>query len=934
MGQFSLCRSPVDRHFTGIYQNLVPDHSWQDYFTRMRLLIGLLTVVFLLAGNGQVRSADISSFQRIPVRFSVKSSDRDLTSLFRKELGTDTQYTWIEERSESDQLGGIHTRFVQSFQGYPVQDGMIILHQTASEKFVTGVFISLQTQEKITVPIYSAKQISDIFLKSGIRDTTDLPPGTFVWSNENGNGKYKLVYSRDYFPAGSLERQTIIVDAESLEIICEKHTSCHADVIGIASTAYYQVQAIPTFQNGASFFLKSTTRGLGIFTRNLNYQMNYQHVSEFTDNDNNWQQPSLPGDQYATDAHFCAVTYYDFLNSMFNRNSLDNSGYPLLSYLNYGTSVANAFWNGQAVVYGSGNGSTTPLTTMDITGHEFTHGLIQKTAGLSYSGEPGTINESIADIFGVALENFNNPQQANWLIGEQSGITLRSFSQPGDYNQPAFYHGVHWYYGTGDQGGVHINSGFINKWFYLLAHGEQGVNESGASYHVTGIGIQNATALVYHTLTSYLIPGSGFEDLRVFTLQSAIDLYGSCSSEYNSVLNAWDAVGMGNSNLIPLSVISGNQSICPDDSVLIVVPFNPGSNYNWYRNGIPVSSGTNPEYYANEAGTWTVLVQRCNISTVSSAIVISQHSTSVISTSNAQACSGYPVVLQGSPAGGSYNVPNPYLGGSTNFTYSLTDTNGCTVHATGFITILESNVVNFLNSSATYPVNENPIKLQADQQGIFSGPGVSGNNFYPQLAGAGAIASLYVTVTDIQGCISKDSVIFTVTEPCIKDHETIQIEGTQSIVEPGMITDFNIYASPGDFRIKWLLPEGCIAVGSIEENHVRVSWGNQSGIIKAMLVNTCYDTLYKELRVAVTASGLEIISVYPNPATSFFNIRIPATAVGEFMIVISDNSGKAVMQKVIYPGVTKIDTQNLGRGVYLVAVTGRNFIVREKLVVQ
>ena len=69
-----------------------------------------------------------------------------------------------------------------------------------------------------------------------------------------------------------------------------------------------------------------------------------------------------------------------------------------MSYLNYGNNYANAFWNGQAVVYGSGNNASGPLVTADITGHEFTHGLIQQTANLTYSGEPGTLNESLSDI--------------------------------------------------------------------------------------------------------------------------------------------------------------------------------------------------------------------------------------------------------------------------------------------------------------------------------------------------------------------------------------------------------------------------------------------------------------------------------------------------------------------------------------------------------
>ena len=891
-------------------------------------------VLVLITENKGVQGASLPAIDQQPVYKLAIQAGEAFPAAVSMEFGLGSEYSWKMLTTEYDKSGAKHTRYQQVYRGIVVPEGMLILHEKSSGKFITGNFVRLNLPEHPSDLDKTLKQINTRYFESGQRLTSGLAKGIFIWLINHAEKTARVAFTRDYFPANSLERQTLIVDAVSLTIIAETHTSCHADVTGTAHTAYYGIRNLPTFQNTGAYILKNTSRGSGIFTKNLNYQLNYQYVNEFSDTDNNWNQPSLPGDQFATDAHFCAVHYYDFLLNRFNRNSLDDNGYPLVSYLNYGTSLTNAFWNGQAVVYGSGSMNTTPLTTLDITGHEFTHGLIQKTAGLHYSGEPGTINEALSDIFGVALEHDLDPLQANWLIGEQSGTTLRSFSDPGSYNQPGYYHGTHWYFGSGDQGGVHINSGFINKWFYILAQGEQATNEAGNNYHVSGIGIGNATDLVYHMLTTYLFPSSGFDDLRVYSLQSAIDLYGYCSEEYTAVLKAWDAVGLGNSQHAPAIQVSGTTSMCQGDSVALFVTHYPGNTYNWYCNGQPMSSGTIPSNFITQPGSWHVTVQGCNGITSSFTVIMSQHLLPPVAVANAVTCPGIPVMLQGIPAGGSFSIPNPHNGGTTGFTYSVTDTNGCSAYAAGTVTVLQPDPVQMLNNPSIIPVNDEPVLLVADQPGTFSGNGVTGNYFNPQGMIAGSVIPVYVTAAGNQGCMVKDSVLFTITEPCTKDHEGITVEADRNEVASGTLVELQLNNAAADFRIQWLLPENCIAVTGTQSESVKFSVTDSSATITVQLINSCNDTIVRQLQISVTGEQPAFeMELYPNPASAGFQLRIPS-AIAPVNLIITNASGKTVISQLLNSEINYIDTRHFSKGLYLVTVTGNKQIIRKKLVVQ
>lgn len=197
------------------------------------------------------------------------------------------------------------------------------------------------------------------------------------------------------------------------------------------------------------------------------------------------------GDPAANEAFDGVGATYDFYSQIFHRNSIDNAGMRLDSYVHYGENYPNAMWDGRRMIFGDGDGELFSRLTqsVDVIGHELTHGVTQYTANLEYRGQSGALNESISDVFGSLVKQWSLSQtadQADWLIGTEcwspqiNGDALRSMKKPGSaYDdpilgkdpQPAHMRDYKRMPETpyGDMGGVHINSGIPNHAFYLFA---------------------------------------------------------------------------------------------------------------------------------------------------------------------------------------------------------------------------------------------------------------------------------------------------------------------------------------------------------------------------------------------------------------------------------------------------------------------------------
>jgi Zn-dependent metalloprotease len=241
---------------------------------------------------------------------------------------------------------------------------------------------------------------------------------------------------------------------------------------------------------------------------------------------------------------------YNFYDSVFSRNSVDDRGLRLDSSVHFGRQYDNAFWDGQQMIYGDGDGELFNRFTisLDVIGHELTHGVTQYTAGLEYNGQSGALNESLSDVFGSMVKQWSLKQtvdKTDWLIGaglltaKVKGEALRSMKDPGSaYDDPQMgkdpqpKHMRDYVNTADDHGGVHINSGIPNYAFYLAA-----TAIGGQSWVKTG-------KIWYDTLTKRLTPKSDFQAAADGTVSVAGDLFGANSPEQTAVSNAWKKVGI------------------------------------------------------------------------------------------------------------------------------------------------------------------------------------------------------------------------------------------------------------------------------------------------------------------------------------------------------------------------------------------------------
>ncbi|HET6822867.1 MAG TPA: M4 family metallopeptidase, partial [Anaerolineales bacterium] len=247
---------------------------------------------------------------------------------------------------------------------------------------------------------------------------------------------------------------------------------------------------------------------------------------------------------------------YDLFNDIYGRNSIDGSGMRLDSTVHYRRSYDNAFWDGEQMVYGDGDEDLPEderlfnrfTIAIDIIGHELTHGVTQFEAKLQYFQQPGALNESMSDVFGSLVKQYQLQQlasEADWIIGggllteNVNGVGIRSMKEPGTaYDDPVLGkdpqpgHMRDYVTTISDNGGVHINSGIPNRAFYITA------------VELGGFAWERAGQIWYVTLKDKLTATSRFQDCASQTYQVAGQLFGAGSVEQQAVRKGWAEVGL------------------------------------------------------------------------------------------------------------------------------------------------------------------------------------------------------------------------------------------------------------------------------------------------------------------------------------------------------------------------------------------------------
>ena len=515
---------------------------------------------------------------------------------------------------EKDVSGSGHFRYQQTIHGIPVEHAVYVVHTLGGKIFAqNGKWIKDIPQSLLAVSLSESSALTaalqyvharlykwqdageEAFIKKEQNNSqaTFYPKGQIVFYSGEEDvipSALRPAYKFDIYASDPISRQIIFVDAVNGQILGKRELLHTTNATGSAVTGYSGTQSITTDYTGTSYRLRETGRGNGVQTFNLQKTTSYTNAIDFTDADNNWNNVNTNKDQYATDAHWGAEMTYDFYKNKFGRNSIDGAGFAIKSYVHFSTNYFNAFWDGTRMTYGDGSATDNnlPLTALDVCGHEISHGLTSFTSNLTYSNEPGAMNEGFSDIFGTAIEFYARPAKADWLIGADF-YTIRSMSNPNAYAQPDTYKGTFWYTGTSDYGGVHTNSGVLNFWFYLLSSGGSGVNDNGFSYNVTGIGIDAAAAIAFRTNTVYLTSTSQYIDARTLSIQAATDLYGATSQQVTQTKNAWNAVGVG-TTVTPPPACSDNFESNNTRNTAKSLPLNTD-------NTAVISSSTDKDWY-------------------------------------------------------------------------------------------------------------------------------------------------------------------------------------------------------------------------------------------------------------------------------------------------------------------------------------------------
>ncbi|HEX8456149.1 MAG TPA: M4 family metallopeptidase [Pyrinomonadaceae bacterium] len=462
------------------------------------------------------------------------------------------------KRVTTDDQDKTHTRFQQTHRGIPVFGGEAIVHLNPDES-VFAVTDDLIDSVQVDTQAYRTEDEAVLTAVSALGCDTCLtaaPQTDLQILRHDGNDylTYRVQLRRED-GTHDTSMPVYFVDAHTGNVVWQYDNLQTAS----GSSLYSGTVTINTYFRSPTYYMEDITRKVGTF----DFRNTTSSVYRFTDSDNLWNSTTQ---RAGVDAHYGAAKVYDYYLNTHNRRGIDGAGGPayytsadgvtglISSLVHYSTGYNNAFWNGSYMTYGDGNGSTfSPLVTLDICGHEMTHGVTERTAGLAYANESGALNESFSDVFGAMVERYAQGQTSNtWKIGEQcytpgiAGDALRYMDNPHAASNSGYTadddpdHYAERYTGTADSGGVHINSGIANKAFYLVAVG--GTHHRGGT--VTGIGADAAARIWYRALTTYMTSSTNFRGARTATLNAAAALYGSGSTNYNSVAAAWTACGV------------------------------------------------------------------------------------------------------------------------------------------------------------------------------------------------------------------------------------------------------------------------------------------------------------------------------------------------------------------------------------------------------
>ncbi|MET9894672.1 M4 family metallopeptidase [Streptomyces sp. NPDC006465] len=494
-------------------------------------------------------------------------------------LGLGSKEKLVVKDVVKDNDGTLHTRYERTYAGLPVLGGDVVVHTPPASQATGTVSTTFNNKHTIKVATTTASVTKAAAGAKALKTAKALKaekPATdsarkVIWA---GTGTPRLAWETvisGFQDDGTPSKLHVVTDATTGKEL----TRYEGIQTGTGNTQYSGTVTLSTTLSGSTYQLTDSTRG-----SHKTYSLNNGTSGTgtlMTDADDVWGTGAGSNTQTAgADAAYGAQTTWDFYKNTFGRSGIKNNGVAAYSRVHYSTAYVNAFWDDSCfcMTYGDGTSSTHALTSLDVAGHEMSHGVTSNTAGLNYTGESGGLNEATSDIFGTGVEFYanNSSDVGDYLIGEKidingDGTPLRYMDKPSKDGGSA----DSWYSGVGNLD-VHYSSGPANHMFYLLSEGSGTKVINGVTYNsstsdgvaVAGIGRAAALQIWYKALTTYMTSTTNYAGARTAALNAATALYGASSAQYAGVANAFAGINVGSHVTPPTSGVTvtnpGSQS--------------------------------------------------------------------------------------------------------------------------------------------------------------------------------------------------------------------------------------------------------------------------------------------------------------------------------------------------------------------------------------
>lgn len=466
---------------------------------------------------------------------------------------------------KKDEIGHTYVKYAQVINGIKVHGNLLNVHFDKSGSIVS---VNGKLEENKSITTLGNKTISESeaveIAKSQYtyKSLSNTPKAEKVIINKD-NKNYEVYKVNISYMEPKIGDYDVFVEAHSGKVI-QKENNIRYDgpVTGLGIDVHGIKRSLNLYKSGISYQMNDGTKSAhSITTYDLNNGTTTGYlVSNSTSSFNTEKHKA------SVSAHFYAGKVIDFYKNLFNRNSLDNNGMAIQSFTHYGYNYNNAFWIPGIMVYGDGDGVNFTYLSgdLDVVGHEMTHGVIDYTADLNYHKQSGALNESMADVFGVLISTYHKYNvaggnswtfnSADWVVGDGiytpsiPGDALRSLVNPTLYDQPDNMRDYKNLPDTesGDNGGVHINSGIPNKAAYLIAK---------------RIGMEKTARIYYRALVNYMNANTDFMGGKDCFVQAATDLYGASSSTISAIKDSFKSVGIIDDPYEPNNSLQTSYSI-------------------------------------------------------------------------------------------------------------------------------------------------------------------------------------------------------------------------------------------------------------------------------------------------------------------------------------------------------------------------------------